>query len=237
MRYENIVKGKFISRPNRFVAYVEIEDKSQKVHVKNTGRCSEILKPNATVFLEDFRNRMGSRKLPFSLISVIKETPAGNLHINIDSQAPNKVVKEALGAKKIILPGLDDLSLIKPEKQYADSRFDFYLEDVSGRKAFVEIKGVTLEKSGLAMFPDAPTVRGSKHLSHLVSATNEGYLCFVIFVIQMKNILEFTPHKVQDPLFYENILKAKESGVTILAFDSIVSENQLIIDAPVPVNI
>ena len=167
MKYEKIIKGKFKDRPNRFIAMVEVDGEAQKSHVKNTGRCKELLVSDATVYLEDFDGRMGTRKMRYSLIGVEKKTKQGIIMINMDSQAPNKVVKEALISGKINLPGMDELVEIKAEYVYGDSRLDFYVKDQSGKEGFIEVKGVTLENNGVASFPDAPTERGIKHLKEL----------------------------------------------------------------------
>ena len=162
MNYKKVIKAKFIERPNRFIAYCKINETIEKVHVKNTGRCRELLIPNCTVYLEESDN--ANRKTKYSLIAVQK----GNRLINMDSQVPNKVVQEALINKTIVLPGLDEeISFIKPEKTYGNSRFDIYLE-TENKKAFIEIKGVTLEEDGVVLFPDAKTERGVKHIKELI---------------------------------------------------------------------
>ncbi|MEG0391520.1 MAG: DNA/RNA nuclease SfsA, partial [Anaerovoracaceae bacterium] len=178
MEYEKIVKGKFLSRPNRFVALVEIQGETVKAHVKNTGRCKELLLPGAEIYLEDFAGRMGTRKLRYSLISVKK----GETLINMDSSAPNKVVGEALSQGKLILPGMEELVKVKPEQTFGNSRFDFFVEDKTGKKGYIEVKGVTLEVEGIARFPDAPTVRGIKHIEELMVAADQGYGAYLIFV-------------------------------------------------------
>ena len=170
MKYENICKGNFIARPNRFIAEVLIDEKKERAHVKNTGRCRELLIPGAEVYLEDFDGRMGTRKMRYSLIGVKK----GEVLVNMDSQAPNKVCEEALLNGTLQLAGLGKLSLVKREKTFGDSRFDFYVEDEEGRKGWLEVKGVTLEEDGVARFPDAPTERGVKHVYELCKAVKEG---------------------------------------------------------------
>ena len=169
MEYKNIVKGKFISRPNRFIAEVEINGETVRCHVKNTGRCRELLIPGTDVYMEDFAGRMRSRRLRYSLIAVTK----GNTLINMDSQAPNKVIAEALHSGTIQLPEMSELKAIKAEKTYGSSRLDFYVEDICGRKGFIEVKGVTLEEDGIAMFPDAPTERGVRHTEELCKAVSD----------------------------------------------------------------
>ena len=179
MNYNQIIKGSFIERQNRFKAVCEISSGNIAVHVKNTGRCRELLVPNATVLLEKSTSPL--RKTPYSLVAVMK----GNRLINMDSQAPNKAVYEALQSGKIDL-ALGKITYIKPEAKYGNSRFDFYVE-TERHKIFIEVKGVTLEKNNIAMFPDAPTERGIKHITELTKAVSEGFKAFVIFVIQMKN--------------------------------------------------
>ena len=184
MRYDKIISAKFISRPNRFIAIVNLNGEEVSVHVKNTGRCRELLVPDTTVYLEDFSYRMGKRKLFYDLVAVEKDS----LLINMDSQAPNKVAFEALKNGKIQLLGMSDLNIIRSETVYGDSRFDFYVEDVNGEKGFVEVKGVTLENDGAASFPDAPTERGIKHVYELIKAAENDYHAYILFVIQMQGI-------------------------------------------------
>ena len=265
------MRGKFIRRPNRFIAEVEIDGSIETVHVKNTGRLGEILKEGVTVYMEDFEGRMGSRKMRYSLVAAEKEVapeiaqkifaqppadkegvaiPADNpttpataevpsapntMTVNVDSQAPNKVVLEALREGRIRLEGLDELKLIRPETKYGDSRFDFYLEDVSGRRAFAEVKGVTLEFDGHASFPDAPTERGARHLRELMKAKAEGYLAYVIFVIQMKPMLDFSPNEEHDPVFSRALREADKSGVRIVAYDCKVTADSLVTDKQIKI--
>lgn len=233
MKYKKVVQGIFVERPNRFVAKCIIEGKEVSVHVKNTGRCQELLKKGVKVFLEDFRGRMGNRKMEFSLITVEKQ-PTMNL-VNMDSQAPNKVVMEGLQGGTLSLEGMGKLSVVKPERTYKDSRFDFYVEDINGQRAFIEVKGVTLENDGLAGFPDAPTVRGKKHLSHLIDAKENGYLAYVVFVIQMKNMISFSPNFTNDPEFSKELIRARDRGVEIIAIDCKVTGDTLELDEYVPV--
>ena len=246
MKYENIVKGKFISRPNRFIAYVEIAGETVKAHVKNTGRLGELLVPGAEVFLEDHAGRMGSRKLRYSLIAVRKDdelsakkqdgVSQGRL-VNIDSQAPNKVVKEAMLGGKLLPEGLKDVTYYKPEYKYGDSRLDFYAEDSCGSKLLGEVKGVTLEENGKARFPDAPTERGVKHIEELIKAVREGYKACIVFVIKMKGVDSFSPNYDTHPEFGEMLACAREEGVEIIARDCIVSENGLILDKNVEIEL
>ena len=216
MKYENILKGKFISRPNRFIAYVEINGKVEICHVKNTGRCKELLIPSATVFVQE--NNNPKRKTKFSLISVIKEKRL----INMDSQVTNKVVHEW------ILDGnlLKDITLIKPETKYHNSRFDFYIE-TKNKKIFIEVKGVTLENEGIVKFPDAPTERGVKHVKELCDCVKEGYDAYIIFVVQMKDVLNFEPNIETHKEFADVLKEAKKQGVHILAVDCEVKEDSI----------
>lgn len=216
MKYNNILRGKFISRPNRFIAHVEINGKIEICHVKNTGRCKELLIPNATVFVQE--NNNSKRKTKFSLIGVIKEDRI----INMDSQVTNKVVHEW------ILEGnlFDEVVLIKPESKYNNSRFDFYVETKS-KKAFIEVKGVTLESKGIVRFPDAPTERGVKHIRELCDCLKEGYDAYIIFVIQMKNVLHFEPNTETHKEFADALKEAKRHGIHILAVDCEVEEDSI----------
>lgn len=223
MRYENVCKGTFIERPNRFVAKVNIDGRIETVHVKNTGRCRELLVPGAEVYLEDFKDRMGKRKLRYSLIAVKK----GDRLINMDSQAPNYVVEEALHNGRIQLPNMGKLIYIKREQTLGDSRYDFYVEDDNGKKGWIEVKGVTLEDSGIARFPDAPTQRGKKHILGLAKAIEMGYTSQVVFVIQMKGITSFEPNDVTDKPFGDALRKASGCGVSVLAYDCIVTPDSL----------
>lgn len=233
MKYLKICKGNFIERPNRFVALVKIEGKQERVHVKNTGRCRELLIPGAEVYLEDFEGRMGKRKMRYSLVAVKK----GDLLINMDSQAPNQVVKEALVSGALSLPGMGKLSLVKGEKTYGSSRLDFYVEDETGHKALMEVKGVTLEENGIVSFPDAPTERGIRHIEELICAEKEGFLTYILFVIQMKGITGFRPNDRTHPQFGQALRKARREHVKILAYDCAVTEDSMILEDPVPVEL
>ena len=226
MKYQKIVTGVFRSRPNRFVAMCEVEGQTYRCHVKNTGRCRELLIPGVQVYLQDRRGEGGSTD--FSLIAVKK----GDQIVNIDSQAPNAVVKEALLSGSLVLPGFEDPDLVRGEYTFGDSRLDFYIEK-GGRKGLVEVKGVTLEVEGAALFPDAPTQRGIKHLNELAKA--EGYNRFVIFVIQMKGVALFSPNNATHPQFGQSLKDAQTAGVTVLAFDCDVTEDSLILNRPIPV--
>lgn len=216
MKYENVKKGIFIDRPNRFIANVEIDGKKEVVHVKNTGRCKELLIEGVTVFVQEFENT--TRKTKHDLIAVCK----GKELYNIDSQAPNKVFGEWLSKSNYF----GEVDYVKPECKYGDSRFDFYIE-AKGRKIFVEIKGVTLEEDGVLMFPDAPTERGVKHINELCSCVENGYESFVCFIIQTEKAKYFTPNRRTHPEFAEALLKAKSKGVKIFCVNCKVGEDSL----------
>ena len=237
MKYEKIIKATFIDRPNRFIAQVMAGEEQVKAHVKNTGRCRELLIPGATVYLEDFEGRMGDRRMRYSLIGVEKNTPSGTLMVNMDSQAPNKVVAEALADGRIRLEGMGYLSLIKPEKTFAQSRFDFYVEDEEGRTAYIEVKGVTLEDEGIVRFPDAPTERGVKHINELAGALEAGHGAYIIFIIQMEGMKEFRPNDETHRAFGDALRKAAAAGVKVLAYECQVNEKSLEISRPVKVSL
>ncbi len=224
MKYKNIVKGSFISRPNRFIANVNINGEVKVCHVKNTGRCKELLLKDATVLLEKSDNPI--RKTEYDLVSVYK----GNNLINMDSQAPNKLFGEWIKESGYF----GELTLIKPECKYKNSRFDFYLES-ENRKIFIEVKGVTLEKDGLLLFPDAPTERGVKHLQELMDAKSNGYEAYVFFVAQMKDCIAFTPNAETHPEFVQTLKNAKDSGVEIRCVNCNVAEGEIHIDSFVEV--
>ncbi|MBQ0050914.1 MAG: DNA/RNA nuclease SfsA [Treponema sp.] len=225
MRYENTITGKFIDRPNRFIAHVEIERKIETVHVKNTGRCKELLLPGSTVILEDFRNtRAGeNRKTKFDLIAVYKKRNTDQLLINMDSQAPNKAAFEWL--KK------QDYTFIKPEYTFGQSRIDFYMErnDSQGNieKWLLEIKGCTLEIDDVGYFPDAPTERGVKHLRELAAAAKNGYKCAIGFVIQMENISKVLPNVETHAEFGKALEEAMQAGVEVWYLQCKVKEDSL----------
>lgn len=224
MRYDNIEKARFLSRPNRFIAHVELDGHTEVCHVKNTGRCRELLTPGAAVYLE--RSDNPARKTKYDLIAVEKD----GLLINMDAQAPNRVFGEWAAAGKF-LPGL---TVIRPEFTWEDSRFDFMLEDGQG-KIFVEVKGVTLEEDGEVRFPDAPTERGVKHLRGLRRAVEQGYRAAVFFVVQMKGPVRFRPNDETHPAFGAALREAAENGVGVYAYDCRVTPDSLELDAPVPV--
>lgn len=223
MKYENVCKAEFIARPNRFIAEVLLNDQIVRCHVKNTGRCKELLMEKATVYLQQSSDPC--RKTACSLIAVQK----GERAVNIDSQAPNKVFHEALLNRKIQLPGFEEITYIKPEKTYGESRFDFYIK--SGQnKAFIEVKGATLEEEGVAKFPDAPTERGVKHLMELIKAKKEGYSAFIVFIVQMKDIRYFTPNDRTHKEFGDALRLAEKNGVTVLAYECDVVPDEIIVN-------
>ena len=222
MKYDKIIEGIFINRPNRFIAQVLIDGKEETVHVRNTGRCKELLIPGAMVILEDCSHNT-KRKTRYSLIAVWK----GDMLVNMDSQVPNNVVFNAIKDRKI--DGFQDLILLKKEVVYGNSRFDIYFE-TKENKGFLEVKGVTLENDGLSMFPDAPTVRGTKHLLEMIDAVNSGYRGIILFLIQMKGPKLFRPNWKMDKKFSEAVKMAHESGVEILVYDSLGTEDNTIVD-------
>lgn len=228
MKYENIKEAVFIERPNRFIANVCIEGKEEKVHVKNTGRCRELLLKGCRVFLEESKNN--ARKTKYSLVAVYK----GERLINMDSQIPNYVAEEAL--KKGIIKEIGIPDFVKREVKYSQSRFDIYYEK-DGRKGFIEVKGVTLEKNGEVLFPDAPTERGTKHIKELIKAKKEGYEAAVLFVIQMKDVSFFAPNAETDKDFSQALKNAKEEGVNILAYDCDVKEDEIVLKDKVEVRV
>ena len=218
MKYENIIKARFISRPNRFIAEVEIDGNIEIAHVKNTGRCKELLTEGTTVYVQKSDNP--ARKTKYDLITVVKN----GMLINMDSQAPNKVFGEWVSQGNFAA----DVDLIKPECKYGKSRFDFYIE-AGGRKIFAEIKGVTLEEEGIVMFPDAPTERGVKHIKELCECVKNGYEGYIFFIIQMEQCKYFTPNKATHIEFAEALKKASECGVNIKAMNCNVTKDELII--------
>ena len=226
MQYGKILPARFLSRPNRFVARVEAEGEELVCHVKNTGRCRELLVPGATVWLEESPNP--SRKTKFDLIAVEK----GDRLINMDAQAPNKWFGEWAAAGGF----REGLTLLRPETTYGSSRFDFYWESSKSR-GFVEVKGVTLEEDGVVRFPDAPTLRGVKHLDELVKAREAGYEAAVCFVIQMEDVRWFAPNDETHPEFGQALRRAAQAGVEILAMDCAVTPQSLTMGKPVPIRL
>ena len=230
IKYKEVKKGTFIERPNRFIAKVLVDGYEETVHVKNTGRCKELLIKGATVYLSVSDNP--TRKTKYDLIGVEKVTDRNILKVNMDSQIPNDVVAEWLKNCNLF----SQKAIIKREVFYNKSRFDFYIED-DNRRVFLEVKGVTLENNEIASFPDAPTERGIKHINELIDCLNEGYEAYIFFVIQMKNIDYFTPNYETHPEFGEALKKAKNKGVKILAYDCIVTEDSIIIDKEIKVKL
>ena len=225
MHYENIVPGVFLERPNRFIAHVEIDGVREVCHVKNTGRCKELLQPGVTVWCQRAANP--ERKTKFDLIAVQK----GDRRINMDSQAPNAVVKEWLEGG-----GLGQITNLRPETVHGDSRFDFAFQR-DGSQCFMEVKGVTLENDGVCAFPDAPTERGVKHLQGLTKAAGEGYGAYVLFVIQMEKVKYLHPNDDTHPAFGDALRRAAKAGVRILAMDCKVTESTMTIQNPVEIRI
>ena len=228
MKYRKIIQGTFVSRPNRFIANVDIEVNGKTVcevvHVKNTGRCKELLIPGVKVYLEESDNP--NRKTKYDLVTVYK---SGIGLINMDSQAPNKVVKEWLNNQNGNLKLFDNISYIKPEYTYGKSRIDFYFE-YENKKVLMEVKGVTLERDKVAYFPDAPTIRGVKHLDELAEAAKLGYECYIVFVIQMKGVDIVYPNIETHKEFGEALERAKKASVNVLFLGCTVTEDELFID-------
>lgn len=218
MRYREIIEGRFIDRPNRFIAHVLINGVEETVHVKNTGRCRELLLPDAEVRLAVSDNP--NRKTKYDLVAVYKEKLGW---VNIDSQASNKVVQEWLETQ--------DYTLVKPEYVYGDSRIDFYMVK-DQQEYLMEVKGCTLEIDGIGYFPDAPTERGVKHLKELTKARTLGYECIIAFVIQMEGVSEVRPYISMQPEFGEALEEAKAAGVKVLFLQCEVGRDTLQITKP-----
>ena len=225
MQYRNMIPGEFRSRPNRFIAKVMINGHEETVHVKNTGRCRELLTPGAAVWCQKSDNP--NRKTQFDLITVRK----GERLINMDSQAPNIAAGEWLRAG-----GLGEIENVKAETFHGDSRFDFSFT-LDGKRCFLEVKGVTLERDGVCAFPDAPTDRGVKHLKGLTQAAKEGFGAYVLFVIQMPDVKYLHPNDVTDPAFGTALREAAQNGVTVLAMDCSVTEDTMSLRLPVLVKL
>ena len=226
MKYNKTVKAEFIERPNRFVAKVKLDGEEIYCHVKNTGRCRELLRPGVDVYLEDSENP--NRKYRYSLVAVRKDDRL----VNMDSQAPNKAVGEWLRKGGLFT----DIKLLKPESKYGTSRFDFYCE-YGNKKAYIEVKGVTLENDNVVSFPDAPTERGARHVGELIECIKDGFEAYIIFVVQMKDVLYFTPNEDHDPIFTDALRKAKTKGVKILAVDCMVSSDEMVLKDLVEVKV
>lgn len=225
MIYENMQPGIFRGRPNRFIAHVELDGKLETVHVKNTGRCRELLVPGAKVWCQ--RSENPARKTKFDLICVEK----GPYLINMDSQAPNKAVQEWL-----LGGGLGEIQDLRPETVHGDSRFDFAFQK-DGKQCYLEVKGVTLEDGGICAFPDAPTERGAKHLRGLQRAVTEGCVCYALFVIQMRPVLYLHPNDATDPAFGKALREAAAGGVHVLAVDCQVTPNSMTVGQTVEVRL
>lgn len=224
MKYENICEGTFIERPNRFIAYVDVNGRTETVHVKNTGRCRELLVPGTNVYVQE--KPKTTRKTRWDLIAVRK----GGRLINIDSQAPNKIVKEWLETGKFA----ENITVIRPEYTYGNSRIDLYVE-AGKRKLLIEVKGVTLEEEGVVRFPDAPSERAVRHVRELAKAVKEGYEAYVFFVVQMKDVRCFTPNVDTHPEFAEALKEAAKEGVCVAAYDCQVESGSISIRGEVPV--
>ena len=230
MKYKNIVKGTFLSRPNRFIAKVLIDGEEHTVHVKNTGRCKEFLINGADVYLEMSDNP--ARKTKFDMIAVEKVRENDVLLINFDSQVANDAAYEFLKSGKLF----SYEAIVKREVKYGDSRFDFYIED-GERKAFLEVKGVTLEFDGVAYFPDAPTERGIKHINELIKCKNDGYEAYILFVVQMKGVYKLKPNDDTHKAFGDALRNAANSGVNILAVDCNVTPDSIEVDSYINVEL
>ena len=228
MKYHKIVEGTFLERSNRFIAKVLIDDKEETVHVKNTGRCRELLPSGAKVFLADEEGK--ERKTRYDLVAALKD----NRVINMDSWAPNVVVKEALQQGLILRETIE----IKPEFTYGESRFDFFVRTKDNSKGvFIEVKGVTLENDNIVAFPDAPSDRAVKHVDELIKACKEGYDAYILFVIQMENVKFMIPNETTHKEFADALRRAKEAGVQILAYDTKVSPDSMVLNQPVEVRL
>ncbi len=226
MRYSKIKKATFLERPNRFIALCRVDDHIEVCHVKNTGRCRELLLPGVTVFLAESDNP--KRKTKYDLIAVYK----GDVLFNLDSQAPNRVFYEFLSVGGLF----PDVTLIKPESKFGNSRFDFYVEH-GDKEAFIEVKGVTLEENGALLFPDAPTERGVKHIEELCAAMDDGYEAYVVFVVQTEKASYFAPNAKTHPAFADALRHAKEKGVRILCYSCRTEPDLLEIRDLVPVKL
>ena len=225
MRYENMTPGIFLARPNRFIAHVQIDGQTEVVHVKNTGRCRELLVPGCTVYCQ--RSGNPSRKTKFDLIAVRK----GDRLINMDSQAPNRAAGEWLASG-----GLGEISGLRAEVKQGDSRFDFAF-DKDEKKCFLEVKGCTLEEDGVCAFPDAPTERGARHIRGLTELARAGYGAYILFVIQMADVKYIRPHDETDPEFGRALREAAANGVQVIAMDCAVEVGRMEMRLPVLVRL
>lgn len=230
MKYEHMLPATFIERTNRFIAYADLDGIRVKCHVKNTGRCRELLLPGADLILQHHPDALANgRKTEYSLINVYKKMEHGTELVNMDSQAPNQTAMEWL-----LDGGLPGISEVRREVTYGSSRFDLaFLQD--GVPSYMEVKGVTLEQDGIARFPDAPTERGIKHLKELEHAAASGHHAYALFVIAMKGVRSFEPNMAAHPAFGERLAHAAAHGVQVLAWDCVVTEDSLVMDAQVPV--
>ena len=231
MRYDSVVQAIFVSRPNRFIARVLLDGQEQTVHIKNTGRCRELLVPGCTVWLSRASNPQ--RKTAFDLVAAEKNLPDGFvLLVNLDSQIPNDVAAEWLPRSGLFSPD----AVFRREVTFGGSRFDFFVED-GNRKAFLEVKGCTLERDGICSFPDAPTVRGARHVKELTQVLEKGYEAFVLFIVQMKGMRYLIPNDVTDPQFGQYLRAAAEAGVRVLAVECEVSPDAITACRTLPVHL
>ncbi len=224
--YDRVEEGTFLSRPNRFIAMVDIDGSTVRCHVKNTGRCRELLVPGARVFLS--ASDSPGRSTSHDLVAVMK----GNLLVNMDSQAPNPVAAEGLG----LIPGFEDVTEVRREFPYGDSRIDI-MAIAPGRRILVEVKGVTLEEDGVCMFPDAPTERGRKHIRELMHAADDGWEACILFVVQMEGMERFEPNRATDPAFAEALSEAAAAGVRIIAYGCDVAPDSMTLSYSIPVSL
>ncbi len=230
MLYQTIVEAIFLERPNRFIAYALLNGETVTCHVKNTGRCKELLIPGVKVLLEYHKDAIASgRKTMYSLVQVYKQTAQGECLINIDSQAPNKTAFEW-----ILSGGIGVVTDLRREVTFGDSRFDIAFTK-NGIPSFMEVKGVTLEVDGIARFPDAPTTRGIKHLNGLADASQKGYQTYALFLIALKGVHRFEPNMQTHPAFGNTLTQVANNGVTVLAYDCMVTKNNMVVDQEVPV--
>ena len=224
--YERVEEGTFLSRSNRFIAMVDIGGSTVRCHVKNTGRCRELLVPGTKVFLS--ASDSPGRSTSHDLVAVMK----GNLLVNMDSQAPNPVAAEGLG----LIPGFEDVTEVRREFPYGDSRIDI-MAIAPGRRILVEVKGVTLEEDGVCMFPDAPTERGRKHIRELMHAADDGWEACILFVVQMEGMERFEPNRATDPAFAEALSEAAAAGVRIIAYGCDVAPDSMSLSYSIPVSL
>ena len=224
--YQRVEEGTFLSRPNRFIAMVDIGGRTVRCHVKNTGRCRELLVPGTKVFLSV--SDSPGRSTTHDLVAVMK----GGLLVNMDSQAPNAVAAEGLR----LIPGFADVTEIRREFSYGDSRIDL-MATAPGRRILIEVKGVTLEEGGICMFPDAPTERGRKHIGELMHAAKDGWEACILFVVQMEGMRRFEPNRITDPAFAEALSEAAAEGVRIIAYGCDVEPDSMTLSYSIPVSL